>query len=44
MGWTSPYWFTEPVTAMYCRMGLPERLESSAYNSVDEAESPSIPP
>ena len=42
MGWTSPLWFMEPVTAMPWSSGTPERLEKRAYISVQVALSPSI--
>ena len=30
MGWISPFWLTEPVTAMSCRRGMPAMLERRA--------------
>ena len=42
MGCTSPFWLTEPVTAMSWRSGTDARLERSAYTSVDDALSPSM--
>ena len=29
-GWISPFWFTEPVTARLCFIGIPERLDNIA--------------
>jgi len=43
MACTTPAWFTEPVTAMLCRSGMPDRLDRIAYNSVEAALSPSTP-
>ena len=43
IGCISPFWFTEPVTAIDWFIGIPERLESIAYNSVEDALSPSTP-
>jgi len=34
---------TDPVTAISWRSGMSARRESNAYNSVDEALSPSTP-
>ena len=30
MGWISPFWFTEPVTAILCLIGRPARLDNMA--------------
>ena len=43
IGCISPFWFTDPVTAKDWLIGIPDKLESRAYNSVLEALSPSTP-
>ena len=43
IGWISPFWLTEPVTAIAWLIGIPDKLERIAYNSVEEALSPSTP-
>ena len=43
IGWILPRWLTLPVTAIPCLIGTPDRADSRAYSSVDEALSPSMP-
>ena len=43
MGWISPFWLTEPVTAIDWLIGTSDKLERRAYSSVLDALSPSTP-
>ena len=44
IGCISPFWLTEPVTAIYCLIGIFAIDENNKYNSVEDALSPSIYP
>ena len=43
IGWISPFWLTEPVTAIAWLIGIPAKLDKIAYSSVLDALSPSTP-
>ncbi len=42
IGCISPFWLTDPVTAIYCLIDTPDMPDKIAYSSAPDALSPSI--